>query len=353
MKKILPYKKILVTGGAGFIGSNFIRHLYEDYPDSAIYNYDLLTYAGNLENLRDISSQEKKKKFSERRYFFIKGDIGDEQFLDKLFKKHKFDIVVNFAAESHVDRSIVSSQNFIKVNVLGVHVLIDLAKKYNIKRFVHISTDEIYGDVASGQSSEGSHLKPSNPYAASKAGADFLVQSYMRTHRLPGIILRGSNNYGCFQYPEKLIPLTITNLLEGKAVPLHGNGRHVRKWLHVEDFCSAIALAMYKAKDFSIYNVAGVPKKNREIVQEICAILGKPFKASVKTVSDRPGADFRYSPASHKIERELGWRAQKHINLDLKAVVDWYVQNQAWWKRIKKKREFLDHYQKQSRALYY
>lgn len=347
------HKNILVTGGAGFIGSNFIRYVYNKYPFYRIFNYDLLTYAGNLDNLKDIIKLEKNKSKNKKRYFFIKGDICDERLSDKLFARYKFDIVVNFAAESHVDRSIISSQNFIKVNVMGVHILIDLAKKYKTPCFVHISTDEIYGDVGRGQSSERSHLKPSNPYAASKAAADFLVQSYIRTHQFPAIIMRGSNNFGFYQYPEKLIPLAITNLLEGRLVPIHGSGAHVRRWLHVEDFCSAIGLAMHKAKAGSIYNVAGLPKKNRDIIKEICRILGKDFKAHIRFVSDRPGADFRYAPTASKIEKELGWRSAKNIDADLGEIIEWYRQNQSWWKKIKKKREFLDHYQKQSRALYY
>lgn len=348
MKK---FKNILVTGGAGFIGSNFIRYIYHKYPEYRIFNYDLLTYAGNLENLLDIKKLEKFR--TKKRYFFIQGDICDEKKLDALFKKHKFDLVVNFAAESHVDRSIISSQNFIRVNVMGVHILIDLAKKYHTKRFVHISTDEIYGDVGYGDSHEESALKPSNPYAASKAAADFLVQSYMRTHRLPAIIMRGSNNFGFYQYPEKLIPLAITNLLANKSISIHGGGEHVRRWLHVEDFSSAIDLAMHKAPDFSIYNVAGNPKKNIEIIKKICQILGKDFKVYAQFVSDRPGADFRYAPAASKLEKDLGWKQKNNIDDALADIVQWYINNPAWWQKIKVKKEFLDHYRKQSLAKYY
>jgi dTDP-glucose 4,6-dehydratase len=349
----ISVKNILVTGGAGFIGSNFIRYLYHHYPTYRIFNYDLLTYAGNLDNLRDLVKLEANKTKASKRYFFIQGDIGDEKLLDKLFAKHKFDIVVNFAAESHVDRSIISSQNFIKVNVMGVHILIDLAKKYQTSRFIHISTDEIYGDIGKGQSTEKSHLKPSNPYAASKAAADFLVQSYIRTHNFPAIIVRGSNNFGLYQYPEKLIPLAITNLLEGRLVPVHGGGHHVRTWLHVEDFCRAIDVVMHHAKVGSIYNVAGQPKKNRDVIKEICHILNKDFNTHIRFVSDRPGADFRYAPTASKLEKELGWRATKTIDANLKEIVEWYKQNTFWWKKIKKKKEFLEHYKKQSRSLYY
>lgn len=351
MTKQKKFKNILVTGGAGFIGSNFIRRIYNKYPRYRIFNYDLLTYAGNLENLADIKKMEKKNL--KQRYFFIQGDICYGKKLESLFKKHKFDLVVNFAAESHVDRSIVSSQNFIRVNVMGVHILIDLAKKYRTSRFVHISTDEIYGDVGHGASHEGSILKPSNPYAASKAAADFLVQSYMRTYNFPAIILRGSNNFGFYQYPEKLIPLAITNLLAGKPIPIHGGGEHIRRWLHVEDFSSAIDLAMHRAPDFSIYNVAGNPKKNIEVIKKICRILGKDFKVYARFVHDRPGADFRYAPAASKLEKELGWKQKSPIESALKEVVEWYINNPKWWQKIKQKKEFLDHYRKQALAKYY
>ena len=346
-------KNILVTGGAGFIGSNFVRYIYNKYTAYKIFNLDLLTYAGNPDNLKDIVKRESVKSKKDRRYFFIKGDIGDEKLLDKLFSKHKFDLVVNFAAESHVDRSIASSQGFSRVNMLAVHILIDVAKKYKTPRFVQISTDEIYGDVGKGQSHELSSFRPSNPYAATKAAADFLVQSYIRTHKFPAIILRGSNNYGLFQYPEKLIPLTITNLLENRLVPLHGSGRHIRKWLHVLDFCSAIDLAMHQAKDFSVYNVAGEPRSNREIVERICKILGKDFKTHIRRVADRPGADLRYAPAASKIERQLKWKAKRNIDSALREIVRWYKFNFRWWKKIKKKKEFLSQYKKQSRGLYY
>ncbi|MEK9201735.1 MAG: GDP-mannose 4,6-dehydratase, partial [Patescibacteria group bacterium] len=224
-------KKIFVTGGAGFIGSNFIRYMYKKYPTYVFYNLDLLTYAGNLENLADIEAAEKKN--ADKRYFFIKGDICDAKGLEKIFGKHNFDMVVNFAAESHVDRSLVDSFEFIKTNILGTHILLNLVHKLGI-RFVHISTDEVYGDVPKGHSTEESSMRPSNPYSASKAAADHLVQSYMRSHKIKAVLVRGSNNFGPYQYPEKLIPLIITNLLEGHKIPIHGNGKHVRTWIHVE-----------------------------------------------------------------------------------------------------------------------
>lgn len=340
-------QKILVTGGAGFIGSNFVRFLHNKRKNYIVFNYDALTYAGNRENLSDIEGQ------NSGRYFFVKGDICDSLKLNRLFAKEKFDAVVNFAAESHVDRSIISSQNFIRVNVWGTQLLIDAAKKYKTPRFVHISTDEIYGDILRGESLETSRLNPSNPYAASKAGADLLVQSYMRTHSLPAVIIRGSNNFGFYQYPEKLIPLTITNLLEGKQVPMHGSGSHIRRWLHVDDFCQAIDLVLHKAEDNKIYNVAGTPKSNSQIISEVCKILGQNFKESVANVGDRPGADFRYAPSGRKIQKELNWEPKKNINETLKDIVEWYKKNENWWRKIKKRKEFLEHYNKQAQAKYY
>lgn len=337
-------KKLLITGGAGFIGSNFIRYIYAKYPGYLIYNLDLLTYAGNLDNLKDISKS--------KRYFFIKGDICDAKLISRIFEKNKFDIVVNFAAESHVDRSITDDYHFFRTNLLGVHNLIALARKYSIPRFIQISTDEIYGDVKEGSSTESHPLQPSNPYAASKAGADLVVQSYIRTHHLPLLIIRGSNNFGPFQYPEKLIPLTITNLLEGKPVPIHGDGQQVRRWLHVEDFCRAIDLVAHKGKDFSIYNVAGTEISNLEIVRRISKELNKDPKKFLFFIKDRPGGDKRYAPNATKLKKELGWDIKYPIQDSLTDVVNWYLDNEQWWKKIKKKNDFKAYYKKQLSSEY-
>lgn len=340
-------KKLLITGGAGFIGSNFIHFIYNKYPNYMIYNLDLLTYAGNirnLDNLKDIQSS--------RRYFFIKGDICDAKLVGDLFKKYKFDVVVNFAAESHVDRSITNDYHFFRTNLTGVHNLIALVRKYAIPRFIQISTDEIYGDVKKGFSIESDPIHPSNPYAASKAAADLVVQSYMRTHKLPLLIIRGSNNYGPYQYPEKLIPLTITNLLEGKHIPIHGDGQQKRHWLHVEDFCRAIDLVMHKGKDFSIYNVAGTENSNLNIVTMIARTLKKAPKNFIFFISDRPGGDNRYAPDATKIKKELGWSPQYNIQKHLADVVSWYLNNEQWWRDIKKRQSFKAYYKKQLHSEY-
>lgn len=342
-------KKILITGGAGFIGSNFIHYIYNKYPSYTIYNLDILTYAGNLDNLKLVNLKDIE---GSKRYFFIKGDICDPELVDRLFKKHNFDIVVNFAAESHVDRSITNDHYFFSTNLGGVHNLIALIRKHKVPRFIQISTDEIYGDVKKGVSAEDALIRPSNPYAASKAAADIVIQSYMRTHKLPLLIVRGSNNFGPYQYPEKLIPLTITNLLENKLIPIHGDGQQLRCWLHVEDFCRAVDLVMHKGKDFSIYNVAGIEMSNLEIVKGIAKVLNKNRKDFFYFIKDRPGGDHRYAPDSTKIRKDLGWELKHPIKKSLGQVVNWYLNNNNWWKDIKKKKDFKIYYNKQYHSEY-
>ncbi len=345
-------KKILIAGGAGFIGSNFIRYLYNKYPNYEIFNYDYLTYAGNLDNLLDIERKESKLGKDKKRYRFIRGDICDIILVGKLFRKNKFDVVINFAAESHVDRSIVDSRYFFRTNLIGVHNLVDQIIKYKIPRFIQISTDEVYGDVLKGGSTESAGFHPSNPYSASKAAADLLVQSYIRTHRLPALILRGSNNFGPYQYPEKLIPLVVTNLLEGKKVPVHGNGHQERKWLHVDDFCEAIDLAMHNGDDFSIYNVAGEEMTNLEIIKEISKTLKMDLDKVISFVNDRPGGDMRYAPNDAKIRKELGWKPKRKALNSIHIIVNWYLDNQQWWNKIKSKKEFEIRYKKQYKSQY-
>ena len=337
-------KKILITGGAGFIGSNFVRYVHQKYLNYKVYNLDLLTYAGNLNNLKDISGS--------KRYFFIKGNICNPNLVSELFKKHKFDIVLNFAGESHVDRSIFKDHQFFKTNFMGVHNLIALVRKHSIPRFVQISTDEIYGDVLKGVASENHPIKPSNPYAASKAAADLLVQSYIRTHKLPLLIVRGSNIYGPYQYPEKLIPLTITNLIEDKLIPVHGDGQQVRCWLHVEDFCRAIDIVMHKGKDHSIYNVSGKETSNVDIIKRIAEVLGKDPEHYIYFVKDRPGGDRRYAADATKIKKELGWKPKYRIQKHIADVVSWYLDNRDWWTKVKKKKDFQIYYEKQYRSEY-
>ncbi len=335
------------------MGSDFVRHLYNKYPKYNLFVLDLLTYAGSLDNLESIVVLEKKKSNGSKRFFFIKGDICDQKFVSELFKKYKFDVVVNYAAESHVDRSIRWDYHFLRSNFLGVHNLIWLVKKHQIPRFIQISTDEIFGDVLEGFSKEHSPIRPSNPYSASKAAADILLQSYIRTHKLPIILVRGSNNFGPYQYPDKLIPLTITNLLEeGQKIPIHGNGIQKRMWVHVNDFSSAVDLAMHKAEDFSIYNISGIEMSNLEIVEKICHVLEKDHKKCIMFVSDRPGGDYRYSLDSSKIKKELGWEIQYPIHKSLESVVSWYVKNVQWWKRAKKTKDFKIFYGKQYKSEY-
>ncbi len=342
-------KKILITGGAGFIGSNFVHYIYDKYPNYIIYNLDILTYAGNLDNLRLLNLKDIE---GSKRYFFIKGDICDPKLISRLFKKHKFDFVINFAAESHVDRSITNDYYFFRTNVMGVQNLVGLVKKHAIPKFIQISTDEVYGEVKNGVSKENFSILPSNPYAASKAAADLMVQSYMRTHKLPLLVIRGSNNYGPYQYPEKLIPLAITNLLENKPIPVHGDGQQVRRWIHVLDFCRAVDLAMHKGKDFSIYNVAGDPVSNLDIIKIIAKSLNKNPDDFIYFINDRPGGDCRYAPDAVKIKKELGWELKYPIKEHLAGVVDWYLKNKKWWQNIKEKKAYKDYYEKQLRSEY-
>lgn len=339
---------LLVTGGMGFIGSNFIRYLYNKYPAYSIVNFDALTYAGNTENLVDIEESEAGMA---KRYRFVRGDIADAVAIQRVIEDEQPNAIINFAAESHVDRSIVDASRFIHSNIFGVYVLLDVAKKHNIM-LVHISTDEVYGDVPEGYSFEESPMRPSNPYAASKASSDLLVQAYMRTHNVPAIILRGSNNFGPYQYPEKLIPLAISNLSEGRKVPIHGSGLQVRAWLHVNDFCSAIDAALHRAAPGSVYNVAGHPDTNLTIVKTVSAYLNAPFEDALEHVPDRPGADMRYAPSARKIKNELGWRPKRRVAEALPDLVAWYRENSSWWKKVKEKRSFLDHYEKQRLGKY-
>ena len=347
------FKNILICGGCGFIGSNFIRFIYNKYPDYKIFNLDLLTYAGNPENLLDIEQKETAVDLTKKRYSFIYGDICDSALLNNIFDKNNFDVVINFAAESHVDRSFVNVFDFIRTNVEGARSLIEAARSRKVARFIQISTDEIYGSVPEGFSGEVAPFRPSNPYAASKAAADLLVQSYIRTHRMPALIIRGSNNYGPFQYPEKLIPLAVSNIIECKKVPIHGSGEHRRSWLHVDDFCDAIDIIIHKAADYSIFNVSGEERSNLEVLEIISRTLGGNLEDLKEHTKDRPGADLRYAPDSSKLKLELGWLPKHSIEGNLKDIVSWYQNNQDWWRKIKSKKDYLDHYKRQVKAEYY
>lgn len=331
--------KILVTGGAGFIGSNFIRYMIKKYPDYKIVNLDLLTYAGNLENLRDVQEHPN--------YKFVRGDIADCCLVNNIFKKEQFDYAVNFAAESHVDRSIQNSKQFIRTNVEGTRVLLDAAKNFGIGKFIQISTDEVYGSLGeTGLFTEESPLKPNNPYSASKAGADLLVRSYHKTFGIPINIVRSSNNFGPYQFPEKLIPLMIINALNNRELPIYGDGLQVRDWLFVEDSCEAIDLVLHNGKVGEIYNIGGNNERtNIEIVKKILNVLGKP-ETLIKYVKDRPGHDRRYAIDSTKIREQLGWITNHNFDKSLEETIKWYLNNKQWWKNIISG-EYKEYYRKQ------
>ncbi len=319
--------RILVTGGAGFIGSNFIKYLLEKYPYQLI-NLDKLTYAGNLENLDDVKDDP--------RYTFIHGDIADEQRVEDVFKANQITSVVNFAAESHVDRSIADAGAFIRTNVEGTRVLLDAARRHGVQKFIQVSTDEVYGSLGeTGFFTEESPLNPSSPYSVSKAAADLLALAYHRTYGLPAVITRCSNNYGPYQFPEKLIPLMITNALEDQPLPVYGDGQNVRDWLHVADHCTALDLVLHRGRPGQVYNIGGHnERKNIEIVRLILRELGKP-ESLITFVADRPGHDRRYAIDAAKLRRELGWRPQHTFEEGLRETVRWYLENQEWWRKIK------------------
>jgi len=318
--------KILVTGGAGFIGSNFIHYFTEKYPATKIVNLDKLTYAGRKESLKDIEGKDN--------YKFIKGDICSEKQVKKAMKG--CNAVVNFAAESHVDRAINDPDAFIKTNFYGVKVLCEQEKKQKIEKFIQISTDECYGQIAKGSFKETDALHPRNPYSAAKAAGELLAMAYFSTYGLPVVVTRSSNNYGPFQFPEKVIPLFITNLLRGKKVPLYGEGKNVRDWLYVLDNCEAIDLCLQRGKPGEIYNIGGGNElQNIELTKLILAELGKG-EEMVEKVEDRPGHDLRYSLDTSKIEKELGWKPIMDFKKGLRTTVQWYKDNEKWWKPLVK-----------------
>ncbi|MEC5271306.1 dTDP-glucose 4,6-dehydratase [Caldifermentibacillus hisashii] len=319
--------KVLVTGGAGFIGSNFVRYMVKKYPEYQIVNLDLLTYAGNLENLKEIENKPN--------YKFVKGDIADHEFINGFFAEEKFDYVINFAAESHVDRSITEPGIFVRTNVQGTQVLLDAAKNIGVKKYLQVSTDEVYGTLGeTGYFTEETPLAPNSPYSASKAGADLLVRAYHETYGMPVNITRCSNNYGPFHFPEKLIPLMIINALHDKDLPVYGDGLNVRDWLYVEDHCEAIDTVLHKGVVGEVYNIGGNNEHtNIEIVKTILKHLGKP-ESLIKFVKDRPGHDRRYAIDATKIRTELGWEPKHTFETGIKETIDWYLENKDWWENI-------------------
>ncbi|GAB6927484.1 dTDP-glucose 4,6-dehydratase [Paenibacillus sp. JCM 10914] len=318
--------KLLITGGAGFIGSNFLHYMIQQHPDYQIVNVDALTYAGNLENLKSIEENQN--------YTFVQADIADKTAVDSIFQQG-VDVVVNFAAESHVDRSILEPEIFVNTNVMGTQVLLDAAKKYGVTKFVQVSTDEVYGSLGeTGLFSESTPLAPNSPYSASKAGGDLLVRAYHETFGLPINITRCSNNYGPYQFPEKLIPLIISRALNDEPLPIYGDGLNIRDWLYVEDHCSAIDLVIHKGKIGEVYNIGGHNERtNLHIVKAILAELGKP-ESLITYVADRPGHDRRYGIDPTKITDELGWKPKHNFETGIKETVQWYLNNKDWWTRI-------------------
>jgi dTDP-glucose 4,6-dehydratase len=332
-------KQLLVTGGAGFIGSNFVRYMLEKYPDYSITVLDKLTYAGNLANLADV----KEKYGSQGRYRFVQGAIEDQAAVEDAMDGCHY--VLNFAAESHVDRSIEEPGAFIQTDVYGTYILLEEARKRGVERFVQISTDEVYGHVPSGSSIESDKLEPRSPYSASKAGGEMIAHAYYITYGLPVIITRGSNNYGPYQYPEKLIPLFITNALENKPLPVYGDGLQIRDWIYVLDHCSGIETALHKGEAGESYNVGGGNERtNLEITNMVLELLEKP-SSLITYVKDRAGHDRRYSLNTAKL-RALGWEPQYKLDDALRQTVEWYLNNRQWWEPLKSG-EFKEYYERQ------
>jgi len=329
--------KILVTGGAGFIGSNFVRYFLRAHPESAVLNLDKLTYAGNLDNLAEVEAQAN--------YQFVRGDIGDTALVESLLDQ-QVAAIMHFAAESHVDRSIADARDFVRTNVLGTYSLLEAARRKRIPRFVHVSTDEVYGSLGPGEvAEERAPLKPNSPYAASKAAADLLVRSFWQTYRFPAIITRSSNNYGPNQFPEKLVPLMITNALEGKRLPIYGDGLNERDWIFVEDHCCALDRILEAGQPGEIYNIgSGRPVTNLEIVRRLLRIMGRP-EDLLEFVEDRPGHDRRYALDTNKIRGELGWEPAVGLEAGLTQTVHWYGTHPAWVEKTKSG-DYLSYYEK-------
>lgn len=332
-------QRLMVTGGAGFIGSNFARMMLQKYPDYHVMVYDKFTYAGNPDNLQDLNDNP--------RFNVIKGDITDAEKVEETVKTYGIDTIVNFAAESHVDRSIEGPDGFIRTNLNGVYVLLEVTRKFGLEKFLQVSTDEVYGAVLEGSSTENDLLRPRSPYSSSKAGGELMAQAYYITYGTPTLVTRGSNTYGPYQYPEKMLPLFITNIIEDEPIPMYGDGMYVRDWMHVLDHSAGIDLVLHKGNLGEIYNVGGGNEHpNIEVTYSILERLNKP-KSLINYVADRPGHDRRYSVDTTKI-RELGWEPQVPFEKGLGDTVDWYRDNEWWWKKIKSG-EFAEYYNRMYR----
>lgn len=329
--------KLLVTGGAGFIGSNFVHYMLDRYPDYSVVVLDKLTYAGNLDNLRDLEEGP--------RYRFVKGDIADAPLVNSLLEEHGFWAILNFAAETHVDRSILDPDAFIRTDVQGTHTLLEAARKHGTERVLQVSTDEVYGSVPAGRSREEDRLEPRSPYAASKAGGDLLAFAYHITYGTPVIVTRGANNIGPFQYPEKVVPLFTTNALDDQSLPIYGAGKAVRDYIYVEDHCAGIDTALHKGQPGCAYNIgAGNEINTVEIALAILGLLGKPTSL-MRFVTDRPGHDMRYALDTSRL-RSLGWQPRYSFEQAIEKTVSWYRDNEWWWRKIKSG-EYLEYYRKQ------
>lgn len=330
--------KLLICGGAGFMGSHFIKYILAKYPDYYVVNFDKLTYAGNLENVREIENNPQ--------YTFIEGDICNREQVYKAVEENKIDVIVNYAAETHVDRSIMDPDAFLRTDVLGTFNLLEATKNFKLQKMVQVSTDEVFGSIESGSFSEDSSFAPNSPYSAAKAGGDHLCRAYFVTYQTPVVVTHSCNFYGTNQYPEKLIPFFITNLLEGKKVPLYGDGKNVREWIHTSDHCNAIDIILHGAKAGEVYNVgSGKELQNIEITKLILAEMGMG-EEMIEPVADRPGHDRRYSIDCSKLQKELGWQAEKDFAQGLRETIAWYKNNPDWWKPLKNG-EHLEYFKKQ------
>lgn len=330
--------KLLITGGAGFIGSYFIKYIMEKYPNYEIFNIDKLTYAGNLDNLKEVQDN--------KNYTFIKGDICDMSTLEKIVQEHKIEAIINYAAETHVDRSIMDPSAFLKTDVFGTYNLLEVTRKFGLQKMIQISTDEVFGSTDDGSFNEKSPFEPNSPYAASKAGGDLLCRSYWVTYQTPVVVTHSCNFYGPNQYPEKIIPLFITNLLEGKKVPLYGDGKNVREFIHVADHCRAIDILLHKAMPGEVYNIgSGDELQNIELTKLILSEMGFGEKM-IEYVKDRPGHDRRYAVDASKIKKDFGWKTEIDFESGIKDTINWYKKNEDWWKKLKDG-SYKEYYKKQ------